>query len=230
MSKTKQEETKRCETCKHTNLMGMRFGKLTVLRSVGRDKNRNIIWECICDCGNKTIVTATHLRNNKTKSCGCYRHDNFVIINTIHGLKNHPLYTVWKGIKQRCYNKNNNAYNHYGGRGIIMCDEWKNDFKAFYDWSIEYGYKNGLSVDRINNNGIYEPNNCRFVTMKEQQRNRRNNHLITYKNNTKTLSEWCEILNLKYHLIRERIYVLNWNADKAFETKKIMRGVRRVRN
>lgn len=108
-------------------------------------------------------------------------------------------------MKQRCYNENNTRYKHYGGRGIAVCDEWRNNFQAFYDWSMANGYKDTLTIDRIDVNGNYEPNNCRWITNKEQQRNRRDNKLYTINNVTKCLSEWCEIYNINYSTAHYRL-------------------------
>lgn len=134
------------------------------------------------------------LMNNigRVKSCGCLINHNLK-----HGMYKTKLYNVWYGIKRRCLHKNDPHYENYGARGISVCDEWKDDFLAFYNWAIENGYDENkkLSIDRINVNGNYEPNNCRWVTMKTQQNNRRNNHRITYKGETKTLQQWAEHFN-----------------------------------
>lgn len=137
----------------------------------------------------------------------------------IHGLKHCRLYNTWCRIKSKCYNKNNDHYKYYGKRGIKLCDEWLSDPVAFYNWSMENGYQDNLTIDRIDVNGNYEPNNCRWVDQKTQVRNRRNSRYITYKGETKTIMEWCEILNLKYRTVHKRIYKLNWSIEKALETK-----------
>lgn len=111
---------------------------------------------------------------------------------TKHGKKNTKLYPVWCAMKERCYNTNNKKYSRYGGRGIVVCDEWKDDFQSFYDWSIANGYREGLTIDRIDNNGNYEPANCRWLTRAEQNRNYSRNHLITYQGETKCLTDWAD--------------------------------------
>lgn len=122
-----------------------------------------------------------------------------------HGLCKTRLYRIFGNIKQRCYYKNNKDYKNYGGRGIIVCDEWLKDFKKFYDWAINNGYQDGLTIDRINNDGNYEPSNCRWITKKAQSRNNRNNRIITYKGETHCLIEWSEILKIPYPTLRSRI-------------------------
>lgn len=118
-------------------------------------------------------------------------------------------------MKDRCYNYNHNAYKDYGGRGITICDEWLNDFMAFYDWSMSNGYSDNLTIDRIDNNKGYSPDNCQYVSMKQQCRNRRNTIYITYNGKTKTLIDWCELLDLKYETIRRRFY-RGWDVKKLF--------------
>ena len=150
------------------SLIGKRFGKLTVIAREPNNKWREAMWKCVCDCGGKTITTGKHLRSGHTTSCGCIRIQSI----TKHGLHKNRLYSIYQNIKKRCYNEHNKDYSRYGGHGIIMCEEWKNDFMLFHNWAIENGYKDNLSIDRINNDGNYEPSNCRWVTMKEQAQNR----------------------------------------------------------
>lgn len=136
-------------------------------------------------------------------------------MNYKHGQCATRLYHTWENMKKRCYNKNNNHYKWYGARGIAVCDEWKDDFQAFYDWSKNNGYNNNLTIDRIDNNGNYEPNNCRWVDMKQQQRNRRSNKNITINGETHCLVEWCEIYNMPYDKVKHRINQCNWSIKRA---------------
>ena len=134
-----------------------------------------------------------------------------------HGLHGTRIYNIFNGMKGRCYCKEHFAYESYGGRGITVCDEWRNSFQAFYDWAMSNGYRDDLTLDRINNDGNYEPLNCRWITMKEQCSNRRNNHLLTYKGETKTLTEWAELYGKSYVALFMRLK-RGWSIEKAIET------------
>lgn len=134
----------------------------------------------------------------------------------IHGLSNSKIRYIHHNMFNRCNNKNCDKYEYYGGRGITICEEWK-DLECFADWCINNGYKEGLQLDRINNDGNYEPNNCRFVTKSKQMRNTRQNVNLEYKGETRCLTEWCEILGLKYSTIYARLFSYNWPVERAFE-------------
>lgn len=151
------------------NIAGFTFGRLTAVKRVGQSEDGKAVWLCRCECENETKVRIRNLQNGNTRSCGCLKKEKA----TTHGLKKHSLWGTWNNMKQRCGNKNNKDFRHYGGRGIAICNEWHNDFKMFYDWAISNGWQKGLTIDRVDNNGNYEPNNCRWVTMKEQNRNQR---------------------------------------------------------
>lgn len=173
---------------KTKDLTGAKFGKLTVIERQGSNKNGRALWLCECECKNKIIVASPLLLSGKTKSCGCLRAEASTCRSTKHGKKNTRIYEVWKNMKKRCYNPNTKEYKHYGGRGITICPEWRNNFKTFYEWAMSHGYNEeaprGLTtIDRIDNNGNYEPKNCRFITIAEQQRNKRNNKLKEGINN-----------------------------------------------
>jgi hypothetical protein len=154
---------------------GDKYGKLTIVKEVepyiepSGTLRRKVI--CNCDCGNKNYFRLSDLKSGKTSSCGCYRIENSIKFNTKHGLKYHSLYPTWLNMKQRCYNSNHNRYKDYGGRGIKVCDMWLNSFENFLN---DMGERpEGTSLDRINNNGNYEPNNCKWATKSEQRINQR---------------------------------------------------------
>lgn len=133
-----------------------------------------------------------------------------------HNKCNTRLYSIWASMKTRCYNSNHEAYARYGGRGIVVCDEWRNDFMSFYNWALSHGYNDTLTIDRIDNNKGYEPNNCRWATRKQQARNLRNNKNITINGETRCLTEWCNILGLNYYTVWERLNY-GWSVKKALE-------------
>lgn len=187
-------------------MIGKRFGKLTVLEECNERQNRAKVYRCVCDCGNYTNVVGYSLRSGRTKSCGCLNHKSRKGLNITHGKTGTRLYNIFKNMKTRCYNKHFSKYKHYGGRGIVICDEWLNDFMSFYDWSMTNGYADNLTIDRIDCNGNYEPNNCRWVDMKQQLNNKSDNVLLTYKEKTQTISKWADELNMCYSTIQSRHY------------------------
>ena len=210
---------KECKSNKLKDIKGQKFGKLTVLERaedfIG-PSGRETQWLCKCDCGNTVVVRGHSLRNGHTKSCGCAA----IEASTKHGMHNTRIYAEYMKMKHRCLNNNNPSYFRYGGRGITICDEWlgENGFINFYNWSITHGYADNLTIDRINNDGNYYPENCRWVDMKTQANNRSNNNIIEYNGTKHTVSEWADIYGLEYYNLYNRIFNLNWPIDKALNT------------
>ena len=219
-------ETKSCgclqpEKAKH-HYEGTRFGKLTVIREDGRSKNGCVIWLCRCDCGNEYRTTSTYLRRGYSTSCGCETKSKQIESHKTHGMSDSRLFKTWINMKNRCENPNTREYHNYGGRGIKVCDEWKHNFVSFYNWSIESGYifdaKFGeCTLDRIDVDGDYCPENCRWITNKEQQNNKRNNRFLLYRGSKKTMAEWSEITGISASTIKSRIE-RGWSVEEALET------------
>ncbi len=155
------------------NLSGKKYGKLTVISPNGRNTNGDVMWKCKCDCGNISIVRGRNLRSGFTTSCGCNQKEAVRRANVIHGHCNTRIHRIWSAMKQRCYNPNNTAFQNYGGRGIKVCDDWLHDFLEFESWAEKHGYDDTLTIDRMNNDGNYEPSNCRWITRAEQNKNKR---------------------------------------------------------
>lgn len=196
------------------DLTGQRFDRLAVIGMDDVD-SRKTYWVCQCDCGNIKSVRSDGLISGNVRSCGCLKKEqdktNFAksecnqkYIKTGFKVGGTRLYRIWQGMKRRCYKKSEPCYDRYGGRGITVCDEWKNDFVAFYNWATNNGYSDELTIDRIDNSKGYSPDNCRWVTQTEQARNRRSNINITIGNSTRTLVEWCEIFDINYSLASSR--------------------------
>ncbi len=179
------------------------------------NNGKKTMYYCLCHCGNLFKTSQSHLHSGHTISCGCIRNYTAKKRLTTHGKTGTRLRCIWGGMKNRCYNTKLKQYKDYGGRGIAVCDEWKDDFTNFYNWSMSHGYDDALSIDRIDNNGNYEPNNCRWITQKQQARNKRNNNYITYKGVTKTISEWADYLGVNPNSFKNRV-TRKWDIDKIF--------------
>lgn len=221
-----------CENCKkkrnyerklRKDLTNRKFGRLTVIglhhkhqkyKPDGRPNGHRIYYECLCDCGRTCIVLADHLVRHKIMSCGCLQKERAKLLNTKHGLRNTRLFGIWASMIQRCTNSNLKKYELWGGRGISVCKEWKDDFITFYNWAINNGYRDDLSIDRIDNSGNYEPSNCRWATDKEQARNTRCNVNLTYRGETHCISEWSELTGIKAGTISYRIKH-GWSAEEV---------------
>lgn len=185
------------------DLTGKRFGNLVVIEKAEK-QGTSQLWLCKCDCGNLTKIRANGLVRLGRDSCGCRTSEKISKARFLHGETNSRLYDIWRGIKKRCLLPKAQSYKNYGGRGIGVCEEWKNNYMAFREWALKNGYKEDLEIDRINVNGDYEPNNCRFVNNKQQANNRRNNSRLTLNGETKTIQEWADEIGVERSTLSER--------------------------
>ena len=204
---------------------GQKFGRLTLIERVENNKFNQVQWKCRCDCGKEVIVKAYSLTTGQTKSCGCLKKEqNYINIAKVkHNMTNTRLYNIWRDMKSRCLNPNNKRHKFYFDKGITVCYEWKNDFMNFYNWAINNGYRDNLKIDRINNNGNYEPKNCRWATITEQNNNQSNNIRIKYNESEYTLSELSKIYNIKRATLYDRIK-RGWTIDEALNRKVAKRN------
>ena len=210
---------------KKINMIGKKFNRLTVVCEYGRDKQGRCRYLCRCDCGNEKVIFGGHLRSGRIKSCGCYAREVASAVNTKYAKEDKILYTTWIGMRQRCNNKNVKLYYRYGGRGISICEEW-DDYLKFFHWAIENGYEKGKQLDRINNDGNYEPLNCRWVTRTENNNNKSNVKQYEIKGITHTLTEWCQINNVRRNTVKARLS-RGWDIEKALFTP-LLNGQRQI--
>ena len=195
------------------DLTGKVFGRLTVLERA-KNKGTRICWHCQCNCGNEVVANGGDLKSGHVQSCGCLRKECASELNKTHGMTDSKIHGTWANIKARCFNPNNRSYKDYGGRGITVYEPWVHDFQAFYEYvsQLEHFGEYGYSLDRIDNNGNYEPCNLRWATRKEQNRNTRRNHLVEYEGEKMTAAEAAEKAGLPARLVHQRIRA-GW-ADK----------------
>lgn len=196
------------------NLKGKRFGRLFVTKEAKqRTRDAKVMWHCKCDCGSNSIVCGNQLRQGITRSCGCLRID--VLIKNVrkHGKTETNTYRSWCSAKRRTTNKNNSDWKYYGGRGISMCKRWRESFQVFFEDMGEC--PSGMTLERIDNNGHYEPENCRWATRKEQANNARNNIIIKYKNRKFTMAQYCRLFDLNYTFFRKRYRYRNLSVAMA---------------
>ncbi len=200
--------------------IGRKFGRLTVI-GITREKNK--CWFiCNCDCGKRTRTYYYTILNGTAKSCGCYKKEVLQALLGKYDPKDKRLACIWKGMRQRCFNEKFPNYKDYGGRGITVCDEW-NDFNVFKDWAYANGYTDGLTIERVDNNNGYSPDNCRWADMKTQNNNKRNNTRLTLHGKTKTLSMWCDEYGMKYSVVYQRVHTYGWDLETALKTPLMRR-------
>jgi len=204
------------------DLTGQRFFRWVVLKFDCKIKTKGgyekLKWLCKCDCGNIVSVVGQNLKRGISKSCGCYNSEVLSKRSRIHGESKTRLYNTWIHIRDRCHNCNNARYKDYGGRGIKVCDEWRNSYVNFRNWSLTNGYKENLTIERINNDCDYCPNNVTWIPLYEQAKNTRQNNFITYNGKTQILSEWAIELGVKREILKDRIKRYNWSVERAFTT------------
>lgn len=226
---------------KFVDLSGQRFGKLIVLDRTDYKRpsgKPGVRWRCICDCGNETYSDSWSLTHGEKTSCGCTAHDllsaamrkthknhpeiaiNFKKMATTHGESKTRLYRIWRGMKSRCNNPGCAGYENYGGRGIKVCPEWERDYLSFKSWAISHGYDENApqgqcTLDRIDVNGNYSPENCQWVSQKQQARNRRDTHYVTHNGETHSIAEWSQILGVKPNTLYSRLGWLGWTDEQA---------------
>ena len=200
LQKKRTAETNRL-TKTRDDILGHRFGKLVAVEKL-TDANGHLVYRCKCDCGGEKLVTeSADLRNGRIKSCGC--------LTVKHGLTGTRIYNIWGCMKERCYKTYHGGYHNYGGRGIRVCDEWLDEdtgFINFYNWAMANGYRDDLSIDRINTNGNYEPSNCRWATVKQQQNNMRTNVYLERNGVRCTAKQFSERFNIPYHVVLKRYH------------------------
>lgn len=198
-------------------MIGKTFGYLTVLNFSHKNLAGKLFYKCKCKCGKEIIVYKYHLLNGHTQSCGCYHKERAKEVKTTHGMSRTRLDKIYRAMKERCYNPNHKMYKYYGGKNIKICEEWLNDIENFFNWAKNNGYSDKLTIDRIDSNKDYSPDNCRWITMAEQNKNKSNNIWITYNGETKLLVDWCKLLNLNYFLVHKRLKIHKMTPEEAFK-------------
>ncbi len=192
------------------DIQGQKFGRLLAIRPTGARTGGSVVWECLCDCGATAFTSVAKLREGGTKSCGCLCRE----VHTTHGMSGSPEYRVWRSMLDRCSNPNSSRWHTHGSRGIKVCDSWSSSFDNFYK---DMGSRphDGLSLERVNNSGNYEPGNCKWGTATEQAENRRTTRLFTLDGTTQSLKAWCRALDIPYLRTYKRIFYANRSFEEA---------------
>lgn len=197
------------------DLAGQTFGELTVIKQTSKNNHGEMLWLCKCSCGNERTATSNKLTHGYTMSCNACRYKRIAEKNRQRGRKPTRLCGIYKHMLERCYNQKSAMYYRYGGRGITVCDEWKDSFISFRAWALENGYSEHLTIDRIDNDGNYTPENCRWSTVEVQANNRSTNHYITYNGETDTMANWSKKTGINYGTLQTRVE-LGWPVEKLF--------------
>ena len=206
------------------DISGQKINGWYIICEYGRNKSGGAMFLCKCDCGNIRVVDGRSIRSGSSKNCGCKRNAETArrikVISTKHGGKKERLYGIWRGMLDRCNNPKSPFYYRYGGRGIFVCNEWQESYASFRGWAVSSGYNKDASrgectIDRINNDDGYTPNNCRWITLKQQCNNRSTNHLIEHNGVIHTLTEWSEITGIRKDTLRRRIFIYGWTVERA---------------
>jgi len=210
------------------DLRNQKFGKWVVDDCDPIRKNRGYFWKCTCECGSKGEILQYNLTSGQSTSCGCYRREVMGALNFTHGMSRTRIYRIWGDMKSRCTNPNFTEYENYGGRGISICEEWANSFETFKEWALDNGYSENLTIDRIDNNGNYCPENCRWITLLEQANNTRANKHISLNGETHTISEWSRIFDVNPRSFRDWVKIYKSEEDilRKVEEYKNKKGPR----
>ena len=200
------------------DLTGNRYGRLTAIKCVGIDENHHSQWLCKCDCGNEKVVLGNSLVTGRTRSCGCLYTDTRHTASKTHGLSRTRLFHIWAAMQSRCRNENNRDWRYYGGKGVTVCEEWK-DFCVFAEWAHRNGYKEDLTIDRIDVSKGYSPDNCRWADAITQMNNTTRNRYIEFNGETRTLEMWSREVGIPARLIRQRLEH-GWSTERALTTPK----------
>lgn len=190
-----------------------KYGRLTIISPADKNKWGYVMVKCLCDCGNERIVSLYDLKRGHTTSCGCFHSDKLTAYNTTHGMSRTPTHNSWRGMVERCNNPKHEFYRYYGGRGVSVCERWLSFDNFYYDMGDK---PKGCSIDRINTNGNYELNNCRWSTIKEQARNARSNRLIKYKDRVQCVAAWAEERGMNKNVLEMRL-LRGWPVEEAIE-------------
>lgn len=202
---------------KFISLVGQVFGRLQIIERVKMPHKKHVYWRCSCECGNETIARGDSLKVGRIVSCGCYNKEKGYKHGACVQNKKTKTYKIWSGMIDRCYNKNHKYYKDYGGRGIWVYERWRGSYQNFLDDMGDV--PEGKTLERVNNNSGYNPDNCKWASRKEQLNNRRNNIVLLYNGQSRTKAQWEDVLNFPKGLLTKRINELGWDICKALTTK-----------